>query len=61
MRAGVDNADNRVHFRDVFCLEIVFKGGVQGFWRRLLDVDRLRLRKLDLDDGGDLGNRKLWR
>ena len=58
MGGGVDDADDRVHFRYLLRLDKVFIGAVQGFWRRLFDVDRLRLRirELDLDDGGDLGN-----
>ena len=60
LRAGVDDTNNCVHFPNVVCLEPVFKRRVEGFRRRLLNDDRLRRRKLDLDDGG-LGDPKLWR
>ena len=60
LRAGVDDTHNRVYFRNVVRLEPILKRRVEGFWRRLLDDDWLRRRKLNLDDGG-LGNWKLWR
>ena len=58
---GVDNADNRVHFQYLLGLQIILVRAVQRFWGRLLNVDRLRIREMELDDGGDLGNRDLWR
>ena len=63
MGGGVDDADERVHFRYLLRFDEVLKGAVQGFWWRLFDVDRLwlRIRELDLDDGGDLGNRDFRR
>ena len=61
MGCGVHNADNRVDFRYLFRLEIVLNRAVEGLWRRLFDVDRLRIREMQLDDLGDLGNRDLWR
>ena len=63
MGGGVHNADDRVYFLYLLCLDVVLVRTVQRLWRRLLDVDRLRLRirEMQLDDRGDLGNRDLWR
>ena len=61
MGGGVDHADHRVHFRYLFRLEVVLVRAVQRLWGRLFDVDRLRLRirEMQLDDWGDLGDRDL--
>ena len=61
MRARVDDADNLVNLWDVLCLDPILKCGIEAARGRLLDNHRLRRRKLDLDNGGDLGNRGLWR
>ena len=61
MGGGVHNADDRYHFRYLFRLNVVFVCAVQELWRRLFDVDWLRIRELELNDGGDLGNWDLWR
>ena len=60
LRTGVDDADYRIHFRDVR-LYPVLEGGVKAAWGRLLDNNRLRRWKLNLGNGGDLGNWKLRR
>ena len=56
MRGRVHHAHNRVDFRYLFRLEIVLVRTVEGVLRRLLDVGRLRIREMQLDDRGDLGN-----
>ena len=61
MRAGADNVDDGVHFRNVLRLDPVFECGVEAAVGRLLDDDRLLRRKLDLGNWGDLGNWRLRR
>ena len=61
MRAGVNHADDHAHFRNVIRLEPIFKGRIEAFRGRLLDNHRLRRRKLDVGNGGDLGHWRLWR
>ena len=61
MRTRVNDADNRVDFRDVLRLNPILECGPEAARGRLLDDDRLRRRKLDLGDGGNLGDWRLRR
>ena len=61
LRAGIDDVDYGVHFRNVLRLKPVFECGVEASWGRLLDNDRLWRRKLDLGNWGNLGDWRLWR
>ena len=61
MGGGVHNADNRVDFRYLFRLDVVLVCTVEGVLRRLLDVDWLRIREMQLDDRGDMGDGDLRR
>ena len=61
MRTLVDDADDRVDFRDVLRLNPILECGPEAARGRLLDDDRLRRQKLDLGNWGNLGNWKLWR
>ena len=63
MGGRVHHAHHRVDFRYLFRLEVVLVCTVQRVLGRLFDVDwlRLRIREMQLDDWGDLGDRNLRR
>ena len=61
MGGRVHHAHHRVDFRYLFRLEEVLEGTVEGVLRRLLDVDWLWIREMQLDNRGDLGDGDLRR